>query len=483
LSPTHIHEFKSADRIYTQPPVMSLYLPDQKLGSRSQPGSSSHKFVVKGRQAGSMHRGHTWVFRAESYETMLAWYDDIKSLTEKTGEERNAFVRRHASVRSASAGSTRSSSDFGLEEDEADAVPYSANQSIVNQAVTVRETPTRPSPGGRFPSDLNVKRDLRPLSPSSGSSDIGNDLTTAAGGPPQDIAPVFHADNTYPQSLRSVQTVQQQQAYPATDYVNTYPPTQQPLNTAPEQYISAFAPQVSDATQYAQPVPQTYQSQVAHANLQQNAQQFQNQPGNVGPAPVERHTSSYGNWMAPAAGGVAAGALASEAYRRQQMEQQERAQQQEINEFQKQEHHLERQSTTASTIGAIPAIPERDPGHHSPTTNPESMTFTPLVSQPQTISDPIVFAGTPYKPSQRGNVDGAAASPSIADSSFLDDSEVGSAVPALGKTINGGPVPVELVEVAEAQAHPGMMRTNTDMSVSDLHVPGEYPRGAKMPLR
>jgi hypothetical protein len=44
LSPTHLHEFKSADRIYTQPPVMSLLLTDQKLGSRSQPGSSSHKF-------------------------------------------------------------------------------------------------------------------------------------------------------------------------------------------------------------------------------------------------------------------------------------------------------------------------------------------------------------------------------------------------------------------------------------------------------
>lgn len=46
LSPTHIHEFKSADRIYTQPPVMSLYLPDQKLGSRSQPGSSPDRKSV-----------------------------------------------------------------------------------------------------------------------------------------------------------------------------------------------------------------------------------------------------------------------------------------------------------------------------------------------------------------------------------------------------------------------------------------------------
>ncbi|KAL6709584.1 phosphatidylinositol 4,5-bisphosphate-binding protein [Coniothyrium glycines] len=148
LSPTHIHEFKSADRIYTQPPVMSLYLPDQKLGSKSQPGSSSHKFVVKGRQTGSMHRGHTWVFRAESYETMQAWYDDIKTLTEKTGEERNAFVRRHASVRSASAGSAHSaSSDGGLEEDEADAIPYSANQSMKDQAIREPSPrPSRPSP-------------------------------------------------------------------------------------------------------------------------------------------------------------------------------------------------------------------------------------------------------------------------------------------------------------------------------------------------
>ncbi|OCL05158.1 PH domain protein [Glonium stellatum] len=144
LSPTHLHEFKSADRIYTQPPVMSLYLPDQKLGSHSQPGGSSHKFMLKGRQTGSMHRGHSWVFRAESYDTMLAWYEDIKNLTEKSGEERNAFVRRHA--RSISQGSHRSmSSDGGLDEDEADEVPYSANQSMTNEAVR-EEPPQRPSP-------------------------------------------------------------------------------------------------------------------------------------------------------------------------------------------------------------------------------------------------------------------------------------------------------------------------------------------------
>jgi len=150
LSPTHLHEFKSADNIYSQPPIMSLYLPDQKLGSHSSSSdSSSHKFMLKGRQSGGMHRGHSWVFRAESYDTMLAWFEAIKILTEKTGTERSAFVRQHA--RSVSGNSQRafSISSDGLEEDEADHVPYAA--SVTNQQVTQPvETPNRlqrPQPG------------------------------------------------------------------------------------------------------------------------------------------------------------------------------------------------------------------------------------------------------------------------------------------------------------------------------------------------
>ena len=108
LSSTHLHEFKSPDRIMSQAPVMSLYLADQKLGSHSGADSSSHKFMLKGRQTGGVHRGHAWVFRAESYDTMLAWFEDIKNLTEKTGEERTAFIRQHA--RSVSAGSNKAPS-------------------------------------------------------------------------------------------------------------------------------------------------------------------------------------------------------------------------------------------------------------------------------------------------------------------------------------------------------------------------------------
>lgn len=145
LSPTSLHEFKSADKIYSQPPVMSLYLPDQKLGSHSQQGSSSHKFMVKGKQSGNMHKGHNWVFRAETYDTMLAWFEDMRVLTEKTGEERNAFVRKHA--RSFSSNSRRASiSSDGMEEDEADQVPYSADVASL-QPSTTDPRPQRPQPG------------------------------------------------------------------------------------------------------------------------------------------------------------------------------------------------------------------------------------------------------------------------------------------------------------------------------------------------
>ena len=128
---------------------MSLYLPDQKLGSHSGTDSTSHKFMLKGRQSGGMHRGHSWVFRAESYETMMAWFEDIKSLTEKTGAERKAFIRQHA--RSVSAGSQKAgsiSSEGAMEEDEADEVPYSATASQIEPASLQQEKRAeRPNPG------------------------------------------------------------------------------------------------------------------------------------------------------------------------------------------------------------------------------------------------------------------------------------------------------------------------------------------------
>ncbi|KAI1856681.1 uncharacterized protein JN550_013720 [Neoarthrinium moseri] len=171
LSPTHLHEFKSADK--TGSPVMSLYLPEQKVGSHSTEGGSSNKFILKGRQTGSMHRGHTWVFRAESHDTMMAWYEDIKALTEKSPEERSNFVRGHA--RTLSRSSQRSISSDGMVDDEDDEpfVSQERASAVVSTPGSRHESVARPQPGGRFPSDLqvNAQRGLEvPLSPSSQSS-------------------------------------------------------------------------------------------------------------------------------------------------------------------------------------------------------------------------------------------------------------------------------------------------------------------------
>ncbi|KAI1105439.1 hypothetical protein F4804DRAFT_341182 [Jackrogersella minutella] len=175
LSPTHLHEFKSADK--TQAPVMSLYLPEQKLGSHSTEGGSSNKFILKGRQTGSMHRGHTWVFRAESHDTMMAWYEDIKALTEKSPEELSNFVKGH--IRTISRSSQRTTSSDGMIDDE-DEEPFTVDPAVASPGSRQDSLQNRPEPGGRFPSDLmvNAQRGLQvPRSPSSAGSGYPNEYT------------------------------------------------------------------------------------------------------------------------------------------------------------------------------------------------------------------------------------------------------------------------------------------------------------------
>jgi len=154
---------------------MSLYLPEQKLGSHSKEGASSQKFILKGRQTGGVHRGHTWVFRAESYDTMMAWYEDIKALTETPPHERTELMR--SSSRSISRTSRRSmSSDAGVV-DEEDEEPFAAGSQLgMNTAVNRQVAQERrPQAGGRFPSDLqvNAERGLQATVSQSTSSSGG----------------------------------------------------------------------------------------------------------------------------------------------------------------------------------------------------------------------------------------------------------------------------------------------------------------------
>ncbi|KAM0230936.1 hypothetical protein ACHAP5_011233 [Fusarium lateritium] len=260
LSATHLHEFKTADK--AQAPIMSLYLPEQKVGSHSNEGGSSNKFILKGRQTGGMHRGHTWVFRAESHDTMMAWYEDIKALTEKTLEERNQFVRSHS--RSLSRSSRRSVSSDGLV-DEEDEEPFTADtESFTNPGPRQHDaTPRRSQAGGRFPSDIqvNAQRGLQaPHSPSSVSSGFQDNkdpvvppIVTgalsgpAAGGSEHQGYGTVH--ETPMDEMPSHAAIASQKAH--YDGVNPYtsepvhqtPVEPSPLNQQQQQYQSQYEPQ------------------------------------------------------------------------------------------------------------------------------------------------------------------------------------------------------------------------------------------------
>lgn len=123
------------------------------------------------------------MFRAESHDTMMAWYEDIKALTEKSPEERSAFVRTHS--RSLSRSSRRSVSSDGIV-DEDDDEPFAANPMDINSEPRDESVSRRPQPGGRFPSDLqiNAQRGLQasqsPSSVSSGRQDYPSDAPAYA---------------------------------------------------------------------------------------------------------------------------------------------------------------------------------------------------------------------------------------------------------------------------------------------------------------
>jgi hypothetical protein len=202
---------------------MSLCLPEQKLGSHSAEGSSSNKFMLKGRQTGSLHRGHSWVFRAESWDTMQAWVSDIQALTEKTPQERNAFVRRHARSISGSSQKAASVSSDGLM-DEDDEEPFTATPSSVTVQTPRQDVlPRRPQPGGRFPSDLKIDADRGlppPVSPSSGSSGFGDvrdhGVSAATGARPHSSIGQHYAEDDSPSHAAVVNQ------YATEDGVNPY---------------------------------------------------------------------------------------------------------------------------------------------------------------------------------------------------------------------------------------------------------------------
>jgi len=178
-------------------------------------------------------------------------------------------------------------------------------------------------------------------------------------------------------------------------------------------------PQMSSMSQYQQPEP------VADYGYRQQEPLSNYQPIETQPAPaqpqVSRHESSYGDWMAPAAGGAAVGALGAGAYQRHQQQQQ---------------------------FDAITEVSSKGLGSNT------------------AANDFVYPAGTAVstEPSP-------APTQSTAPTSVFGSDSYGtkSTTEGLGGLENKG---------ARSTGHifPSVVRHNTDMSVSKLHIPGEFPK-------
>ena len=325
LSTTHLHEFKSPDRISSQAPIMSLPLADQKLGSHSNADSTSHKFMLKGRQSGGMHRGHAWVFRAESYDTMLAWFSDIKSLTEKTGAERKEFIRR-SHARSVSAGSHKAgsiSSDGGMDEDEADEVPYSATASQAEIPTQVENLPQRPNPGGRFPSALKINRGSQvPIYSSSPSSNGDREMIAAAGALPGSDTPFGSSSQQVQAGDDEANAVRGEldgaSAVPLAVESSSPMASKQDLTGRPLQKGSNLATAAGAKDRNLSEQAQNIGSPDYPGSNAYHEERIDPSPRSM-PLNVERHDSRYGDWLTGVEGG-AVGTPGIEAYRHDRKE-------------------------------------------------------------------------------------------------------------------------------------------------------------------
>ena len=413
---------------------MSLPLADQKLGSHSNADSTSHKFMLKGRQSGGMHRGHAWVFRAESYDTMLAWFSDIKNLTEKTGAQRKEFIQR-SHARSVSAGSHKAgsvSSDGGMDEDEADKVPYSATASQAEIAPQVEKLPQRPNPGGRFPSALKNNRDSQvPVSPSSPSSSTADrEIIAAAGALPRSGVPFGSSG---------------QQVQPGDDETNaarggldgasraplaidSYPPmaSKQDLKGLPLEKRSDLATAAGANDRNLPEQAKSIDSSDNPDSVAYPQRQIDSTPRSL-PFNVERHDSKYGDWLAGVGSG-AVGVAGIEAYR----------------------HDLKQKRAAAH---------EDQPGL-------QTVPATTQVSAPppQESGEPLVQGAT------------LAAFPST--SNGMDDTANQSTSPIIGDPTSHTSDPTSPNKDLTSRPSLG----SRVATISALHVPGAFPKGSS-PMR
>jgi hypothetical protein len=332
----------------------------------------------------------------------------------------------------------------------------------------------RTSTGGRFPSDLNVNRTRNfdaPQSPSSESSD--RDTINAAPAVAPAVVPIirteepgrkYSRDNEDPYRLQGIASHSPGMTPGAANYDEDqarYMANPQTRSAQPQDQ-SFFLP----GQQHLSQQPATVYQQAEHI-----------QPAQPKPSSYERDQSSFPDWVAPAAVGVGAGAAGAAAYNH-------------YNHDDKSD--LQRQAATEAALiddGGVQAAPSTAPVNNVP----RATESAPFGSSRDAQSAPII---TPV-----GN--SASSAPIItpvgnrttdtADNKHVVSQLAGSNSTSATNTGNGltNSSDIATTEIGTAlggleargahetgQIFPKVIRHDTDISVSQLHVPGEFPKKA-----
>lgn len=346
------------------------------------------------------------MFRAESYDTMLAWFEDIKNLTEKTGAERNEFIRR-SHARSVSAGSHKagSISSDGMEEDEADEVPYSATASQAEMSHQQEKLPQRPNPGGRFPSALTVNNRDSHAVPSSPSSSDDRDIVAAAGALPGSGVPFGHSGQQVQAGDDETNAARRELA--GTSAAPLQKDVYSPI-ASHEDFNGLLVQQGPNPIITTEPASRSF------------------------PHQVERHDSTYGDWMGPAAGAAGGGAVSAtgiELYR-----------------------HQQDQRKAASE--------EEQPGLQAVEASPDPSVSTSGAAQ-KSVGQPIqgaFFAAIPY-------ITGIA-------SKDVSTADQAVSTATAGSTSHTDELAAPIKDLAD---RPPLASHTSAATISDLHIPGEFP--------
>src|SRR5579859_2809191 len=123
---------------------------------------------------------------------MLAWYHDIEQLVQlphMSLSQRQTFIASHTPDELLDRQRQSGSSSPGLDEDEADEVPFSQVNSVDDTASP--SSPQRPQPGGSFPSETRLDDAAMYDTHSRTASDVTSEIHPARLSNEGDVAAVF----------------------------------------------------------------------------------------------------------------------------------------------------------------------------------------------------------------------------------------------------------------------------------------------------